>query len=156
MLKIWKTAADFQNVLWCNVCLFSSVVLLSLLNISKEWIQISPCKYRCCSSQKDEIVVFSSKKITFRENVITRQAVQPPCFLLVRTQSPAHWHQKLHIKWYGSIRSVFLVQKSAIPFVRKKTFENSIQMLSAHCFRCLRFPFLRVKVKHCLTPKKRV
>ena len=156
MLKIWKTAADFQNVLWCNVCLFSSVVLLSLLNISKEWIQISPCKYRCCSSQKDEIVVFSSKKITFRENVITRQAVQPPCFLLVRTQSPAHWHQKLHIKWYGSIRSVFLVQKSAIPFVRKKNFRKFHSNAKRSLFSLFAFSVFRVKVKHCLTPRKRV
>ena len=37
---------------------------------------------------------------------LTRWEVQPLCFLLISTQTPAHWHPKCPIKWYGSICSI--------------------------------------------------
>ena len=37
-------------------------------------------------------------------------------------------------KWYSSIRSVSSVRKSTVPFVKKKSAENSVQMVSAPGF----------------------
>ena len=50
---------------------------------------------------------------------LTRWEVQPLCFLLICTQTPAHWHPKLPIKWYGSICSISLVWKVQFHFFRK-------------------------------------
>ena len=63
----------------------------------------------------------SSPKKNFQSRQIKRLArleVQPPCFLLICTQTPAHWHPKLPIKWYGSIYFVSLGEKSAVPFTQ--------------------------------------
>ena len=44
--------------------------------------------------------------------------VQLPCFLLIRTQTMAHWHPNPPIKWYSLIP---FVRKSAAPVVQEKS-----------------------------------
>ena len=64
---------------------------------------------------------------------LAREEVQTPCFLLtmICTQTPAHWHPKIPIKWYGSIYFVSLVEKKCSSICPEKTTENSIQMVNA-------------------------
>ena len=179
MLKIWKMAADFQNVYRCNASLCSSVVLADVSDHNEQpcrWKRITFCgRYLCFSFTcmiRDSGVLPSElhcgKKFecwflgrnvevaaTKRRNCrlllqtkpnfssrpikrLARQEVQPGAMFLVDmicTQTPAHWHLKIPIKWYGSIYFVSLLEKSAVPFVQKKATENSIQMVNAQCGR---------------------
>ena len=161
MLKIWKMAADFQNVYRYYVCLCSSVVLADVLehncNPAGEnklrfvvgtcvflshssvlpselhrgkkcgcWLLVSLTKCGCCSSLKEEIVAFSKKKKTISKSSDKTSSTRwssDAMFLvdIICTQIPVHWHPKIPIKWYGSIYFVSLVEKSAVPFVQKKT-----------------------------------
>ena len=160
MLKIWKMAADFQNVYRYNVCLCSSVVLADVsehnsnpagenelrfvvgtcvflshssvlpseLHRGKKcgcWLLVSLTKCGCCSSLKEEIVAFSKKKKTISKSsdkTSSTRGSSDAMFLadMTCTQTAAHWHPKIPIKWYGSIYFVSLVEKSAVPFVQKK------------------------------------
>ena len=149
MLKIWKMAADFQNVYRYSVCLCSSVVLADVLehncNPAGEnelrfvvdtcvflshsgvlppelhrgkkcgcWLLVSLTKCGCCTSLKEEIVAFSKKENTISKSSDKTSSTRPgtrgssdAMFLVdmihVCTQTPAHWHPKIPIKWYGSI-----------------------------------------------------
>ena len=150
MLKIWKMAADFQNVYRCNVCLCSSVVLAGVLEHNcnspkritfcgrylcfsftfqpasawatsweKMWMliaSVSLTKCGCCSSLKEEIFAFSKKKKTISKSSYKTSSTRgssDAMFLvdMICTQTPAHWHPKIPIKWYGSIYFVSLVEK---------------------------------------------
>ena len=64
---------------------------------------------------------FSSRPI----KPLARQEVQPPCFLLICTQTPAYWHPKLWIKWNGSFYFVSFVEKRCSSICPEKTTENS-------------------------------
>ena len=160
MLKIWKMAADFQNVYHYIVCLCSSVVLADVLEhncnpagenelrlvvgtcffsftfqrASPElyrwkkcgcWLLVFLTKCGCCSSLKEKIVAFSKKKKTISKSsdkTSSTRGSSDAMFLvdMICTHTPAHWHPKILIKWYGSIYFVSLVEKSAVPFVQKK------------------------------------
>ena len=50
---------------------------------------------------------------------------------MIWTQTPAHWHLKIPIKWYGSIYFVSLVEKKCSSICPEKATENSIQMVNA-------------------------
>ena len=152
MLKIWKMAADFQNVYCYNVCLCSLVVLADVLehncNPAGEnelcfvvgtcvflshssvlppelhrgkkcgcWLLVSLMKCGCCSSLKEEKTISksSNKMSSMRGSSDTMFLVD-----MISIQSPAHWHPKIPIKWYGAIYIVSLVEKTAVPFVQKK------------------------------------
>ena len=175
MLKIWKMAADFQNVYRYYVCLYSSVVLADVLehncNPAGEnelrfvvgtrvflshssvllpelhrgkkcgcWLLVSLTKCGCCSSLKEEIAAFSKKKKTISKSSDKKSSTRPSTrgssdamFLvdMICTQTPAHWHLKIPIKWYSSIYFVSLVEKKCSSICPEKTTENSIQMVSA-------------------------
>ena len=88
---------------------------------------------------KEEIVAFFSRKKGFSKSSdkTSRTIGSSAAMFLVDmicTQTPAHWHPKIPIKWPDSVYFVSLlklVEKSAVPFVQKKTTENSIQMVNA-------------------------
>ena len=171
MLKIWKMAADFQNVYRYIVCLCSSVVLADVLEhncnpagenelrfvvgtcvflshssvlrlsyiVGKKCgcrLLVSLTKCGCCSSLKEEIVAFSKKKKTISKSsnkTSSTRGSSDVMFLvdMICTQTPAHWHPKIPIKWYDSIYFVSLVEKKCSSICPEKTTENSIQMVSA-------------------------
>ena len=164
MLKIWKMAADFQNVYRYNVCLCSSVVLADVLehncnpagenelrfvvgtcvflshssvlppelhrgkNVDAAGLLVSLTKCGCCSSLKEEIVAFSKKKKTISKSsdkTSSTRGSSDAMFLvdMICTQTPAHWHPKIPIKWYGSIYFVSLVEKKCSSICPEKTTE---------------------------------
>ena len=164
MLKIWKMAANFQNVYRCNVSFCSSVVLADVSEHNSNpalqvktnyvlwsvlvfffylhdsgfrrasvwatswekcgcWWLVSRTKCGCCSSLKKKLLPSSPKK----ENKTKQQqqffepsnktssttGSSATMFLvdMIWTQTPAHWHLKIPIKWYDSIYFVSLVEK---------------------------------------------
>ena len=165
MLKIWKMAADFQNVYRYNVCLCSSVVLADVLEHNcnpagenelsfvvgtcvffylhdsgfqrasawatswekrckliagfpdEMWMLQQPNRWDCRLLQKN---YFPSRPI----KRLARQEVKPPSFLMTCTQTPAHWHPKVPIKWYGSIYFVSLVEKKLQFYLSRKNYRK--------------------------------
>ena len=85
------------------------------------WLLVLLTKFGCCSNQTDEIVFFS-KETKFARRPMKRSSTSgsSAAMLLICTQTAAHWHPKLTIKWYGSICLVSLERGSAVPFVQKK------------------------------------
>ena len=84
----------------------------------KMWMLIAgfPDEMWMLQQPKEEIIAFFSKKKKFRSRPIKRKAPQEVklrCFLLtlICTQTPAHWHPKIPIKWYSSIYFVSRVEK---------------------------------------------
>ena len=62
------------------------------------------------------------------------QEVQPPCFLLICTSTPDHWHPKLRIKFDQMKRFnlfCFLGGKKCSSICPEKATENSNQIVSA-------------------------
>ena len=88
-----------------------------------------PNRWNCASSPKN--INFPSRTI----KLLARQEVQPPCFLLIGTQTPVHWHPELPIKWYASIYFVSLAEERCSSICPEKTTENSIQMAGALWFQ---------------------
>ena len=154
MLKIWKMAADFQNVYRYYVCLCSSVVLADVLehncNPAGEnelrfvvgtcvflshssvlppelhrgkkcgcWLLVSRTKCGCCSSQMKKLPTPSDKTSSTTGSSATMFLVDMIC-----TQTPAHWHLKIPIKWYGSIYFVSLVGKKRSSICPAKSYRK--------------------------------
>ena len=72
------------------------------------WLLVSLTKGGCCSSLKEEIVAFSKKENTISKSsdkTSSTRGSSDAMFLvdMICTQTPAHWHPKIPIKWYGSI-----------------------------------------------------
>ena len=113
-IKLWGRYLFFSFLVWFGL---PASFRLSYIEGKQwgRWLLIFLTKCGCWSSQTDETVAFfSEKNINFPSRPIkplARQEVQPPCFLLICTQTPANWHLKLPIKWYGSICFISLVKK---------------------------------------------
>ena len=128
---------ELRFVVGTCVFLSHSSVLPPELHRGKKcgcWLLVSLTKCGRCSSLKEEIVAFSKKKKTVcksSDKTSSTRGSSAAMFLvdMICTQTPAHWHPKIPIKWYGSIYFVSLEEKRAVPFVQKKTTENSIQMV---------------------------
>ena len=127
------------------VFLFSCIIrdsrLLSpeLHRGKKVWMLIagSPDEMWMLRQIKEEIVSFFYKKIQFSESSDKTSSMtgsSAAMFLVdtICTQTSAHWHPKILIKWYGSIYFVSLVEKKCSSICPEKTTENSIQMVNAH------------------------
>ena len=177
MLKVWKMAADFQNVYRYNVSLCSSVVLADVsehnsnpagenelryvggtcffsftcmirdsgvlpseLHRGKKfgscWLLVFRTKCGCCSSQKKELSPSLPKKNSKPSDKTSSTTGSWATMFLVDmiwTQTPAHWHLKIPIKWYSSNYFVSLVEKKCSSICPEKATENSIQMVNAPC-----------------------
>ena len=88
--------------------------------VAKEEIILSP------SSPKKKISKPSDKTSSTTGSSATMFLVD-----MIWTQTPAHWHLKIPIKWYGSIYFVSLVEKKCSSICPEKATENSIQMVNA-------------------------
>ena len=97
--KLWTLIADFPDEMW-------------MLKQPNRWN---------CRRLLQKNNNFSSRPI----KPLARQEVQPPCFLLICTQTPAYWHPKLWIKWNGSFYFVSFVEKRCSSFCPENTTENS-------------------------------
>ena len=110
---------ELRFVVGTCVFLSHSSVLPPELHRGKKcgcWLLVSLTKCGCCSSLKEEIVAFSKKKKAIyksSDKTSSTRGSSEAMFLLdmICTQTPAHWHPKIPIKWYGSIYFVSLVEK---------------------------------------------
>ena len=136
-LQLTKT----NYVLWSVLVFFFHIPACFRLNyiVGKKcgcWLLVSLTKCECCSSLKEEIVTFSKKKKTISKSsdkTSSTRGSSDAMFLVDMTcaQTPAHWHSKIPIEWYGLIYFVSLVAKKYSSICPEKTTENSIQMVNA-------------------------
>ena len=80
---------------------------------------------KCVSEQPKEIVTFFSKNNNFLSRPIkTSSSTTGSSATMFCTQTPAHWHLKIPIKWYGSIYGVSLVRKKRSSICPEKATEK--------------------------------
>ena len=96
-----------------------SGVLPSELHCGKKcrwWLLVSRMKRGCCSSLKRKLSPSSPNEKQFSkpsDKTSSTTGSSATMFLvdMIWTQTLAHWHLKIPIKWYGSIYFVSLVEK---------------------------------------------
>ena len=102
------------------------------------WLLVSRTKCGCCSSQMKKLPTPSDKTSSTTGSSATMFLVDMIC-----TQTPAHCHLKIPIKWYGSIHCVSLVEEKCSSICPEEATENSIQMVNAPGLPFVKFHFFR-------------